>query len=209
MLSWRRTYSLAFLCTKETKLREFQFKLLHRRIATNDFLHKIGLKPNESCTFCGETTENLIHLFWKCKHTWIFWEETHRWICQNVNGLASDTFSVALCLGIVDDRGDLLLHHVLLIARYYIYTCRLRNTLPKLQIYTKKILSSMEIERQIAKDHNTLNAFKKKWTRLKSTPEKINSTPLWNTPSLRGNRVCTCWPVCVSVCSVGAYWTTL
>ena len=39
------------------------------------------------------------------------------------------------------------------------------------QIYTKKILSSMEIERQIAKDSNTLNAFKKKWTRLKSTPE--------------------------------------
>ena len=171
MLSWRRTYSLAFLCTKETKLREFQFKLLHRRIATNDFLHKIGLKPNESCTFCGETTENLIHLFWKCKHTWTFWEETHRWICQNVNGLKNETFSAVLCLGIVDDIGDLLLHHVLLIARYYIHTCRLRNTLPKLQIYTKKILSSMEIERHIAKDHNTLNAFKKKGTRLKSTPE--------------------------------------
>ena len=129
------------------------------------------MKPNDSCTFCGETTENLIHLFWKCKHTWTFWEGTHRWICQNVNGLESDTFSAALCLGIVDDIGDLLLHHALLIARYYIHTCRLRNTLPKLQIYTKKILSSMEIERQIAKDSNTLNAFKKKWTRLKSTPE--------------------------------------
>ena len=29
----------------------------------------------------------------------------------------------------------------------------------------------MEIERQIAKDSNTLNAFKKKWARLKSNPE--------------------------------------
>ena len=46
-INWKRTYSLAFLCTKETKLREFQLKLLHRRIATNDFLHKIGLKPND------------------------------------------------------------------------------------------------------------------------------------------------------------------
>ena len=78
MLFGKKTYSLSFLCTKETKLREFQFKLLHRRIATNDFLHKIGLKPNQSGTFCGEATENLIHLFWKCKHTWTFWEETHR-----------------------------------------------------------------------------------------------------------------------------------
>ena len=63
--NWKNTYSLAFMCTKETKLREFQFKLLDRRIATNDFLHKIGLKPIDSCTFCGETIENRIHLFWK------------------------------------------------------------------------------------------------------------------------------------------------
>ena len=37
---------LPFWCSKETKLREFQFKLLHRRIATNDFLYKIGITVN-------------------------------------------------------------------------------------------------------------------------------------------------------------------
>ena len=136
-INWKRTYSLAFLCTKETKLREFQLKLLHRRIATNDFLHKIGLKPNESCTFCGETTENIIHLFWKCKRTSTFWAETHQWICQNVNGLENDTFSVALCLGIVDDIGDLLLHHVLFIARYYIPLAGLEIPYPSYK-YTQK-----------------------------------------------------------------------
>ena len=51
--------------------------------------------------------------------------------------MALKTTPAALCLGIVDDMGYLFLHHVLLIARYYIHTCRLRNTLPKLQIYTK------------------------------------------------------------------------
>ena len=55
-------------------------------------------------------------------------------------------------------------------------TCRLRNILPNLQIYTKKVLSSMEIERQIAKDSNTLNTFQKKWSRLKSTPQELNSS---------------------------------
>ena len=175
-VNWKNTYSVAFLCTKETKLREFQFKLLHRRIATNDFLHKIGLKPNDSCTFCGETIESLIHLFWKCKHTRTFWGETHQWICQNIN--KKHHLLCSLILGIVDAMGDLLLHHALLIARYYIHTCRLRNILPNLQIYTKKVLSSMEIERQIAKGSNTLNTFQKKWSRLKSTPQEINSSLL-------------------------------
>ena len=68
-VNWESTYSLPFWCSKETKLREFQFKLLHRRITTNDFLYKIGIKQSDSCTFCGEATENLVHLFWSCKYS--------------------------------------------------------------------------------------------------------------------------------------------
>ena len=37
-VNWKNTYSLAFLCANETKLREFQFKLPHRHIATDDFV---------------------------------------------------------------------------------------------------------------------------------------------------------------------------
>ena len=63
-VNWESTYALPFWCSKETKLREFQFKPLHRRIATNDFLYKIGIKQSDSCTFCGEPTENLgKHIF--------------------------------------------------------------------------------------------------------------------------------------------------
>ena len=39
-VNWESAYSLTFWCTKETKLREFQFKLLHRRIAANIFYTK-------------------------------------------------------------------------------------------------------------------------------------------------------------------------
>ena len=40
-LSWRSIYLLPRLCTISTKIRNFQFKFLHRRIATNTFLSKI------------------------------------------------------------------------------------------------------------------------------------------------------------------------
>ena len=42
---------------------------------------------------------------------------------------------LSLCFGLIDDVKDLLFHHLLLIARHYIYTCRLGNKLPKLQVY--------------------------------------------------------------------------
>ena len=37
-LNWAFIYSLPSICTVSTKLRNFQFKFLHRRIATNSFL---------------------------------------------------------------------------------------------------------------------------------------------------------------------------
>ena len=40
-LDWESIYLLPRICTLSTKLRNFQFKFLHRRIATNSFLFKI------------------------------------------------------------------------------------------------------------------------------------------------------------------------
>ena len=47
-VKWENTYQLPFLCTTEKKLRVFQFKFLHRRVATNDFVLK---RKTDSCSF--------------------------------------------------------------------------------------------------------------------------------------------------------------
>ena len=122
-VNWENTYKLPFLCTVETKLRVFQFKFIHRRIATNDFLHKIGKKESDSCSFCVDDTETLTHLFWNCKFSQIFWKNISQWIIENLD-LTNFSFSPALCLDLVDRISNLLLHHFLLIARHYIYSCK-------------------------------------------------------------------------------------
>ena len=47
-INWRDAYQLA---SKYTKILEFQYKFLHRRIATNDFLTRIGVRDNPNCSF--------------------------------------------------------------------------------------------------------------------------------------------------------------
>jgi hypothetical protein len=49
------TKKTPFSVTKNTKLQDFQYKLIHRILITNSFLHKCGLKEIELCTFCAET----------------------------------------------------------------------------------------------------------------------------------------------------------
>ena len=121
---------LPFWCSKETKLREFQFQLLHRWIATNDFLYKIGIKQSDSCTFCGEATENLVHLLWSFKYSNAFWKACYQWIMQSTSKVEKFNLSGALLFGLINDAKDLLLHHLLLITRHYIYTCKQTDTCP-------------------------------------------------------------------------------
>ena len=69
-VNWESTYQLPFLFTTETKLTVFQFKFLHRRKATNDFLLKICKNETDSCSFRADSPETL---FWDCRSTQTFW----------------------------------------------------------------------------------------------------------------------------------------
>ena len=50
-INWRDAYQLASKCTKSARILEFQYKLLHRRIAMNEFLTKIGVRDDPNCSF--------------------------------------------------------------------------------------------------------------------------------------------------------------
>ena len=150
--NWETTYQLPFLCTTETKVKVFQFKFLHRKVVTNDFLLKIGKKETDSCSFFTGSPETLTHLFWDCRSTQTFWNNLSQWNSENrdLTNLNITLFSLALCLGLIENISSLLLHYFLLIARHYIYSRKLRNTIPMVQVYTQLVIDSMEIEKQIA-----------------------------------------------------------
>ena len=60
---WKHFYSINFQSTIDSKLRSFQYKLLHRAIPTNKYLFQCKIKYSDLCYFCHETTESLEHLF--------------------------------------------------------------------------------------------------------------------------------------------------
>ena len=72
-VEWHDTYQLAFKCSTSTRLLEFQSMILHRRIATNEFLVKIGLQDDPNCSFCEDEAGKLSDLFWSCLKVTAFW----------------------------------------------------------------------------------------------------------------------------------------
>ena len=157
-LNWKEAYQMAFQCTKSTKLVTFNFKFLHRRISTNNFLKKIGLADSEKCTFCEKETGKLAHLFWTCPKTQAFWTNFKVWL-QSCQVIAKETpLEPDTALGLRPDnsKNKLQINFCCLNAKYYIWLCRQKKCPPKLDNFLQYLKHIYEIE-----NNNTTIALKK------------------------------------------------
>ena len=81
-LNWKEIYSLPYQVAFDTKSREFQYKLLHRYLAANDFLNRIGISSSQLCSLYDGADGSLEHLFVSCQITQSFGTEVIKW-CSN------------------------------------------------------------------------------------------------------------------------------
>ena len=155
---------MAFQCTKSTKLITFNFKFLHRRISTNNFLKKIGLLDSEKCTFCENETEKLPHLFWTCPKTKVFWTNFKVWL-QSCQVIAKETpLEPVIALGLRPEldgsKNKLQINFCCLNAKYHIWLCRQKKCSPKLDNFLPYLKHIYEIE------NNSTTIALKKWEPL-------------------------------------------
>ena len=155
---------VAHKITKSTKLREFQFKLLRRRMPTNAFLTKIRIKENSNCSFCKREPEKLIHLFWSCPKTALFWESimTRLKLCQIIPDSYSADMTVSLGLRSDSSKLQRQINFCFLIARHYIWLRKTKESIPLLQGFLKYLKTIYNI--QVQAEAN--NFLPKQWSFL-------------------------------------------
>jgi len=66
----------------------------------------------------------------------------------------------------VSNEDFLILNHLLLIAKYFIYKCKLNKTKPTLRVFFEKIKLVYHIERKIAKRNDRLHRHYRKWEKI-------------------------------------------
>ena len=82
-IDWKRVYLLSFCTTLETKLREFQFKILNRIVFTNEKLFRFGMAESERCVFCQTEVGSIEHSLFFCKISSVFWKHVLSWLRDN------------------------------------------------------------------------------------------------------------------------------
>ena len=59
----------------ETKIAEFNYKLLNNILATNYNLFKWGKSPTAGCIYCRYASHDAKHLLWLCPSTQMMWQK--------------------------------------------------------------------------------------------------------------------------------------
>ena len=98
----------------------------------NEKLSCIGLVESPSWTFCQEVVESVEHLLFSCKISSDFWIHVMSKLRDNVLvGTIDKSDLIFGKFNIVNDF--ILINHILLLGKYYIYSRRCLNSVPTLR----------------------------------------------------------------------------
>ena len=166
LLHWKRVYLLPFRTTLETKLREFQFKILNRIVFTNEKLFRFGMAESDKCSFCQTEVESIEHLIFSCKISSVFWKHVLSWL-RDKNIVVENLKEEDIIFGKFDVGDDfLLVNHIFLLGKYYIHSQKCQKGIPSLQGFIAETRRVYNIELHIARKRSTLNKHLSKWEKL-------------------------------------------
>ena len=132
----------------------FQYKVLNSILYTNAKLFKIGYTAEDKCTFCKSTSETLIHLFFNCVYSKLFWKDFEFYYYSVSNKL----LHFSLLIGVIAEQ-CLLLNYFLLIAKLHLWDCRRSQIRPTIAGFKTKIKLKFETENYICSKNKTICYF--------------------------------------------------
>jgi len=147
--SWSEFFKAVPKLSKENKLREFQFKFLHRIVVTKKELRRYGIKSDSDCSYCGEL-DSIEHTFIDCRFTksfvgqaveWFYFSsgtQFHPEIEETLFGLPKQHSAA---------RVTRKFNYTLLFMKYYIYSSKLNDSSITLSEFINKINFKYKIEK--------------------------------------------------------------
>ena len=124
-----RAFRNIYIYTTESKYRDFQYRLLLRKLPTNSDLCEWGLKPVSDCTFCEREVETITHLLYLCPFSSNIWEGLlGEWGTCTPLALTWELENVVIN-NIVSRIGHIL-NLLTVVVKQYIYRCRCENKIP-------------------------------------------------------------------------------
>lgn len=126
---WKKIYLLPRKVTLDTNLRIFQYKILHNVLYLNKMLYKFKKIDSPLCSFCNADDETPLHLFFSCSESKRLWNQLCNLLSHDLH--LPHLMPQSSIFGYYENeyQHSLLINHVILIFKFYIYNARKRRKL--------------------------------------------------------------------------------
>ena len=122
---WTLIYTNNNQVTKDTTIRNFQYKITHRILAVNYNLKIWKIKNTNICDKCDQV-DTIEHYLVECPHTHRFWQQLFKWWSVNMN-IWFEVGTYEIVFGIPNDLDEHIINQLnffIIVAKYYIYKCK-------------------------------------------------------------------------------------
>ena len=165
-------YLIPFTVTSETKISMFQYKILHNILPTNSLLYKMEKVDTPKCPHCEHESQDIKHMFLNCQCVKDFWQCFHNW--YNNGGSRLNLKQAERLYGVISKtKSRSTLNHILIVAKFHIYSCNYDKTHPNLQRFITLLKDKISTEKYIAYASHTEESLKKKVGTCNYTTNRI------------------------------------
>ena len=139
--NWKKIYFRIGNTTLDTKARMFQYRNLRNTLYVNKMLFKFRKVISLRCGCCILHEETIMHIFYDCLIVKRIWDQLKPILSNNINFPISTPQSAIFGFWDLDTNEHLILNHLLLIFKIYIYDARATGyvNISHLLIYIKGI----------------------------------------------------------------------
>ena len=163
--NWEFFYKNPHSCCRDINLKMFQYKLLHRIVATNKKLKQYGIKISDVCDYCGLEVESILHLFCECDVSTLIWQQIIDWL--NTHGLNLNNLTDTQIL-FVDKNWYPVVNIIIILTKWTIFKNKAKGKAINISTVISLLKKLFSTEHYIARVTNKLTFFRVFWS------------PIWN-----------------------------
>lgn len=159
---WKKVFSSGRSVKVSNYVKDVQFKIMHRYLATNSLLFKMKKVASPRCDFCQLEEESIEHLIFNCNFVKSFWIDVfNRWnnICATtyvIGNLKLVTFGIYVNESKPEQNA---FNFIILVGKAYIWKCKQSKCLPLLQLFKQYITQTIEVCHQVIQVLDLINMF--------------------------------------------------
>uniref|UniRef100_A0A3B3RJW6 Reverse transcriptase zinc-binding domain-containing protein n=1 Tax=Paramormyrops kingsleyae TaxID=1676925 RepID=A0A3B3RJW6_9TELE len=83
-ISWVKAWNLSNKFCINNKIKEVSYKILHRIYPAKHTLERFKLNISYTCEFCGQEKETILHIFFHCIYSRVFWKDMEFYISRKM-----------------------------------------------------------------------------------------------------------------------------